>query len=362
MRRIRTFYSYTAQLVRLAIVMAASVAGAAVFAATHPAPRDAYEAAGAIVIPSKDGAISERVSLTRQAAELLRQPGVVSEALDRASQGSEPGSVLQRLDVKSRPEAGIVGFSVRASTRVTARTLAESLGRVVVQVIQLGQSSGELFGLRIVGDFEVGTDGWGATGPENGLGAVGIVSHGRYGGNALRVRCEVAAGCGASRVMRGQFRAGRVVTTSIWLRGRRTSSVLIVLGSASTREHADERAKVGRRWRRFVVRWTPIRNESRIAIQVVNAGPRSSDVELDGALLFTERGVLTQARERTLFAERRHAYVAPVRIVASRTGRTLTWALIGACAGLLIGLAAVSAWTFALRRHKKLRDWGRGAG
>jgi hypothetical protein len=330
--------------------MAACVAGAAFFAAQHPAPRDAYKAAGTIVIPIKGEATAGATARTLQAAELLRQPYVVSEALARAQQGSEPEGVLRELDVGAKPSAGIVGFSVRAATAATAGNLAEALGRVVVGLLQLGQATGDRFGLRIVGDFEVDAEGWGATGPEDGVGLVGVFPNGRYGGSSLRALCETAEGCGAARVIEGRFPKGRPVTVTAWIRGRRPSRVLLVLGDVTGRALRDTRADVGDEWRRFAVVWTPERNERRISLQVVNGGAGPSDVMIDGVLLVTGSDAVTEGRESRIFAERGYAYTSPIRIVGSRTGSTLEWALIGAGVGLLVGLAGLGAAMLARRR------------
>jgi hypothetical protein len=340
--------------VRLAIVMAATVAGAALFAALHPAPRDAYEAAATLVIPVRGSATAEVAPRTLQAAELVRQPSVVGQALERALQGSEPGKVLRGMEVEPRPAAGIVRFSVRAATADNATRLAEELARVTVETLQRGRSTGERFGLRILGDFETGNDGWASTGTGDGLAAVGLVPGGRYGGSALRALCDVTAGCGAARVIEGRFLQGQPVTLTAWVRGRQPSRVLLALGSARSKDRATTTASVDREWKRLELRWIPARDERRIAVAVNNAGPGLSDVDIDGVLLLADGDRLSDAQERRLFAERGYAYATPARIVGSRTGRTLRWAAIGAAAGLAVGLAAVGAWTFALRRRERL--------
>jgi hypothetical protein len=340
--------------VRLAIVMAATVAGAALFAALHPAPRDAYEAAATLVIPVQDSDAAEVAPRTLQAAELIRQPSIVGQALERAFQGSEPGRVLSGMDVEPRPRAGIVRFSVRAATARNATLLAEELARVTVEALQRGRSTGERFGLRIVGDFEVGTDRWGPTGTGDGLAAVGLVPGGRYGGSALRALCDVTAGCGVARVIQGRFQRGRPVTLTAWVRGRQPSRVLLALGSGRTNDRGGTTAAVGREWRRLEVRWVPAQDESLASLALNNAGPGLSDVDLDGVLLVTDGDRLSEAQEQRLFAERGHAYATPPRIVGSRTGRTVRWAAIGAVAGLVVGVASMVAWTLAGRRRESL--------
>jgi hypothetical protein len=332
--------------------MAATVASAALFAALHPAPRDAYEAAGTLVIPVSARGTPELKSRTLQAAELLRQPSIVSQALERALQGSEPAAALRGLEVEPRPEAGIVRFSVRAASAITAARLAEELGRVAVEALQRGRATGERFGLRIVGDFETDRDRWGPTGVGAGIAAAGLVPTGRYGGGALRALCRVAAGCGVARVIEGSFPRGRPVTMSAWIRGRQPSRVLVALGSATRGDdRTKEEAVVGRAWRRIVVHWTPARDESLASLTVSNAGPGLSDVDVDGVLLLSGAEALSEADERRLFAERGFAYATPVRVVGSRTGRTLRWAALGAGAGLVVGLAGVVGWTLAARRR-----------
>jgi hypothetical protein len=330
------------------------VAGAALFAALHPAPRDAYEAAATLVIPVRGSAAADVAPRTLQAAELVSQPSIVGEALERALQGSEPGRVLRGLDVESRPAAGIVRFSVRAATAENATRLAEALARVTVEALQRGRSTGERFGLRILGDFETGTDGWASTGTGDGLAAMGLVPGGKYGGSALRALCDVAAGCGAARVIHGRFRQGQAVTLTAWVRGRQPSRVLLALGSTGATDRAITRATVDRNWQRLEVRWVPMRDESRIFLAVNNAGPGLSDVDIDGVLLLAEGDRLSDAQEQRLFAERGYAYATQARIVGSRTGRTVRWAAIGAAAGLAVGLAAVGAWTLAVRRRERL--------
>jgi hypothetical protein len=329
------------------------VAGAALFSALHPAPRDAYEAAGTIVIPAGREAPQVEVR-TRQAAELLRQPNVVGEALERALQASEPERALRGLSVEPRPDAGVVRFSVRAATAATATRLAEELGRVAVQALQRGHATGERFGLRVAGDFEVDLNGWGPTGQDEGLARVGLVPGGRYGGGALRFLCEAAEGCGVARVIEGRFPAGRPVSLSAWVRGRRPSNVLLALGSADRNDRELREAFVDESWRRLAVSWTPREAESRISLAVANAGPGLADADVDGVILVDEGAPLTEAAERRLFAERGFAYATGVRIVSSRTGSTLSWAAIGAVVGLLVGLAGVLGWTLARGRARRL--------
>ena len=337
--------------VRLALVIAAIVAGAAIFAALHPAPRDAYEAAGTIVIPPGSSSAELRAR-TLQAAELMGQPNVVGESLERALQGSEPDEALRGLEVEPSPQTGLVRYSVRSATAETASRLAEALGRVTVESLQRGRPTGERFGLRIVGDFEVDANGWTPAGSEQGIARVGLVPGGRYGGSALRALCDVAAGCGAARVLEGRFPEGRALTLSAWVRGRQPSRVLLALGSATRSDRELVEASVGSEWKRLVVRWRPRQDESRIALGVNNAGPGLSDVDIDGVVIVTDGAPLDVAAERRVFAERGYAYATAVRIVGSRTGRTVRWAALGAGAGLLVGLAAAAAWTLASRRTR----------
>lgn len=338
---------------RLAVVLAAAVAGAALLAGLNPAPRDAYVAAGALVVVADPGAPAATSAQTLQAAEVLTLPAVVAEAAERSLLVGDGEGVRRRLDVVPRPEAGVVRYSVRGATPETAVRLGEALGRVAAEVLRVGRPPGDRFGLRVVGDFELDADGWRPAGSEAGLALVGVVPEGRYGGSALRVQCDVAAGCGAARTLEGRFSAGRPLRLSAWVRGRQPSRVLVSLGSADRVDRMSAETLVGRGWRRLAVTWRPRRDENRISLSITNPGPSSADVDIDGVVLVIERALLSGSEERRLFAARDRVYAASVRIVGVKTGPTFTWAVRGGAAGLLVGLAAVAAWTAAVGRRRR---------
>jgi hypothetical protein len=239
---------------------------------------------------------------------------------------------------------------VRAATREAAGTLAGELTRAALETLQRGQPSDSTFGARIVGDFEFDNDSWAATGVGTGVAETGRVPAGRYGGGALRALCRVTTGCGVARVIEGIYPARRRVTMTLWLRGLRPSLLLLRLGAADADDDSRKQVSVGSAWQRVVVRWRPKYDRRRVALAVNNAGPGSSDVDLDGVLLLTGTGPLTVGRERRMFTEHNYAYAAPVRVVTSRTGSTLRWAAVGAGIGLAVSFVGVSAATLARSR------------
>jgi hypothetical protein len=282
--------------VRLAFVLAAAVVGSALLAWQHPAPSNAYEAAGTLVVRTPGSTPAGVALTTRQVADLLTAPSLVSQALQQALQSGSPGTTLRTLRVHARPDAGVIRYSVDGSSRDTAASLAGQLGVVVVQTIDGTIPKGQ--SVLAADDFELGSGDWGATGVPGHVASIREVHGGLFESRGLRIACGASLGCGASRVLNGTFPAGRPLTLSVWARGRarRPSSVLAALGATATDRAKGPPALVGRAWKRLAVRWTPARRESQAVLTVAATGAGPVDVVIDGALLQKGRDILSPRR------------------------------------------------------------------
>jgi hypothetical protein len=329
----------------VALVICAAILGATILSALHPAPEDAFEAAGTIVVPAESPGIEQR---TRQAASLLAQPSTLATALEAAQSSDEAETSTDRLSVEPDLSAGVVAFRIAGATSDEARRLGDSLSAATVEALR--STAGSL-ARRVAGDFEEGFDDWTSTGPPGERASITRTPEGRYGDGALRIRCRGARGCGAARSLARRVRAGRSLAVTAWVRSPEPSRVRLTLGNSSQDGVIGRPRSVGERWRRLGLLWTP-RDEARIvvlALQSIGAGL----VDLDAVALRDTRmnpEAPTVAQERGRFGESAPAIATPVRVVSSGNGSTLAWGATGAGLGLLIGLIGLIAAGLARQR------------
>lgn len=335
----------------LALVICTAILGATFLAALHPAPKEAFEATGTVVVPADSPGLEQR---TRQVANLLRQPSMMAVALEATQSSDEAGSSAGRLSVKPDLSAGVVEFRVRGTKSDEARRLGEELSAAVVKGLRLGRSAAGRLAPQVAGDFEYGLDDWSATGPENQLATIARTPEGRYGDGALRIRCVGGEGCGAARSLNRPVRALRSLAVTAWVRSRQPSRVRLTLGTCCDDGAIGRPERVNERWRRLEVGWTPRSGDRKtvvLAMQSANPGP--SEVDLDAVALRDTRSspeAPPPAEERRRFGQSTGVVATPVRVVSSGDGSTLAWGAIGAGLGLLIGLIGVVAARLARRR------------
>lgn len=333
----------------VALVLCTTILGATFLAGLHPAPKNAFEASGTLVVPAESPGVEQR---TRQAAALLAQPSILATALETANVEEDAERATERLSVDPHPSAGVVGFRIAGATSDEAKRLAEGLGAATVEGLRLGGSAGPL-APAVAGDFEGGLDNWSATGPENRRATISRTPEGKYGDGSLRIRCSGARGCGASRSLSHRFSAGRTLAVTAWVRSRQPSRVRLTLGNCCDDGVIGRPRSVGGRWRRLELGWTPLDTGSGVVLALQNVGSRPTDVDLDAVAVRDTRlspQGLTPAEERGRFGESASAVAPPVRVVSSGTGSTLAWGAAGACLGLLIGLIGLFAARLSRRR------------
>jgi hypothetical protein len=333
--------------VGMAVVVVATVAGAAIGAALGRSPQTRYRAE-AVVVAHGPRASARALRI----AAAMRVPQVI-EAVSQASGSSE--SVVGRFSTETRPGGGLLIVKTRDVSPVRARSLADTLIVQTQMFLELLRTyRGEA---ARIGDFENDAGVWlrgprlFAAGPRD----IRVVEGGaRFNHFSLEAICPAQAGCGPSVRLYFPFRAGVTYTATGWIRSDvDTTAMTMVLGSTAVDLSQMSPRRLRKQWRPYLVNWTPTVDHSWAELTFQTAERARARFRVDGVTLSDRRlenpprqgGVV----ERFLFGARPDALALPAIFTTEIQSSTVRSTALGALVGLLFGLLALGVVVLASR-------------
>ena len=335
----------------LIVLLAAPIAGAAIFAGLHPPPEFRYRAE-ANVLAGDGEAASE--SLVRLAGTLLL-PRIL-RAAGTAVGAPQPPSP-ERVTVREEDRARILRVEVRDRSREAALRLVESLLAHAITFVETGDGIRDE-SVAPIADFEDATDGLITTSafasPPWRTKRTSRAA--RYGEKSLRVSCRRRPACGVSLRVPFPFREGGTYLAQAWARSPSTRTLVsLVMGAKPSDLAAGRAERLGRGWRSYQVEWSPRRSSSHDDIALQIEGSAATTYDLDGVSLR-----ISAARRmkdgRAFRAARDRLLPLPAQAAGEVEPNAAPWALRGAGVGLAAGLAAVAAGAAATRRRDRQQE------
>jgi hypothetical protein len=341
-----------------------SVAGAAIAAAIHSTSGLSYEADAVVVIASDPP--NQRGSFRRARWQLLaaslRQPAVAAAAQRRGLAGS-PRSLAAKIRLSGDPVSGLLVVRARDQTPARAIAVANAFAQAGAQFVEDAYTS--TAGVIAAADFESGLRAWDNSQAAFALqpGQLSLTTGlARFNEHALRVACPGSENCGTWTTLDYPFRRGERYTATAWVRSTRADARLRLLFGTNTDLAMDSERQPGSRWRRMTVSWRPRAATSAAHLAVATSGGPPGMFDLDGMAIW-ENAVLerpeqtqiaTREREERLFDEVPALTTFPARSIGTvGPSGPVFWALAGAAAGLLAGLAGIGAGSAAGRRRDR---------
>ena len=336
------------------VLVVGTVAGAAVGAGLHPAPKFRYTAEAVI---DSHGARSDYAARKRLARLVETfDLGQVTQAVRETT--NLTGDIRNRVTVSANSATDLVRVKARERSPTAAVALANAYATQAVNFVKVLDSvRGERLPL---GDFESGLDGWSAVSrfaaPPTSLRVVHNTA--RFSSSALRVTCAPQAGCGPSLHIYYPFEARTIYEAAGWARastGRPRTTM--VFGANPSDYTAIVPIRLRKSWTRYRVRWNPRHDHPVAELTFQTAAKRPAQFYVDGVSMSV--GVSNVARrsdgganEARVFTNRLSADISPAspgRTIRSRTAR---WAVIGAVVGLAAALWTVGIGWSATRRRQ----------
>lgn len=328
------------------LLLALPIGLAALGAGLHPAPTKSYgaEAALGIGVGARDGLTERVVGLT-----------AVNSIRAEARQDI-PGTVEE---ITSRVEGDLVILGTRAATQEAASAYANTFAQRVAVLARLGPD-----GAVSIGDFESGLGAWDppagvfSTAPDD----QSVSSTARFGDGALLVDCDDDVSCGPSTALSYAFSKGTgyEFTASVRPDTKRGVFVSLVAGATADDVITTEPERIGKRWRRLTVIWTPHKDRASAVVSLQVARP-SGPYLVDGVAVTDPLAATLPKPEdglkgrdlRRLERDARALSVVPARPTERISGSTANWALGGLALGGLMALAALLAGRAASRRRRE---------
>lgn len=339
------------------------VSGAAIAAAFHSTSGLSYQADAVIVIPSDQPRLNgaRRVARWRLLSAGVRQPAVAASAQRRGVPGT-PRSLVSKVEVRGDPVSGLLVVRARDSTPAGALAIANAFAQAGVEFAEDAYRNEP--GSIAATDFEGGLREWDVSHSALAVapGALSLTTGAaRFNDHAVRVSCSIADNCGTTATVDYAFRRGELYTASGWVRSVDDASrIRLYFGTISDAAEGRER-QPGSTWRRITVSWRPRQNTGAAYLAVARSGREPATFHVDGVAIWEaaaleeppERPLVTREREERLFDEVPTITAFPARSIGSiGPSGPVPWALIGAAAGLLVGLAGIGAGRAAVRRDR----------
>lgn len=258
-----------------------------------------------------------------------------------------PGGALAVEVRGSTPQQAIAGANTVASQLV-------ALGDLLIG----GRAGQDTF---VVGDFEHRIDGWGAysmfsSGPR------GFSFDRRYpqlGQYDLMVSCSTSPGCGVTRIFPFGLTPRLRYTVSAWVRAAGAPVTVALVFGEDPRDYVSSTSKrIGSRWVRLSVDWTPQSTASSPEISVQRTGGRGTGFGVDHVTLrdpVLDRGTArfqSRALTSALAGDRASNYV-PALSASVVPVSTLLGVGGGILVGLFLGLAGLVVGRAAARRQSQ---------
>lgn len=315
----------------------------------HPQSIYRYKAEALILVESP--ATSERQAALARLEALRREIFLAHVAEAARRQSGAEGNLRDRLTLEDGPQDG-VRIIVRDRSETGAVALANAFAAQALNFPAVETSDSVS-----LGDFETGTEQWGATRSVFSLppAEMRVVSETpKEGASSLRVVCSGDPGCGVSLLVTRSFRTGITYTASAWLRSKSaTAAIGLVLG-ANSEDFATGGGRLRSAWTQYSVEWTPTRNVTGAELSIQIDAQRPATFDVDNVVLGEQRAA-RESRSRLGRRARGEQALAVVPAVPSGTtgGATVTWTLIGGGLGLLVAIAAVGFGLLARRRQHR---------
>lgn len=337
----------------LIVLLAAPIAGAAIFAGLHPPPEFRYRAEANVLGGDGEAASEslERLAGTLLLPQILRATGIAV--------GSPQPISPEHVTVREQDGAGILRVAVRDRARETALRVAESLVAHAIIFLETGNAIRDE-SVAPIADFEDATDGLittsAFTSPPSRAKRTSRTA--RYGEKSLRVSCRWRPACGVSLRVPFPFREGGTYLARVWARSASASArtpVSLVMGAKPSDFAAGRAEPLRKGWHSYQVEWSPRRSFSRADIALQIQGRAATIFYLDGVSLRTSGA--RRVKDAPAFrAARNRLLPLPARAAGKLEPNAAPWALRGAGLGLAVGLAAVAAGAAASRRRDRQQE------
>lgn len=339
----------------VALLLSLPVLGAGIGAVIQRSPSSVPFRARAIVLPPiLAGGQPAPTAVSQMLASVVRAGAVSTETgppgtntLPRMRATNLPGGALAVEIQGSTPQEAIGGANAVASQLV-------ALGDLLIA----GRAGHDTFP---IGDFEHGMDGWGAYSVFSGVpsGFSFDRRHPQLGQADLVVSCSSSPGCGVARIFPFALAPRVRYAASAWVRAAGAPvSLALVLGQDQGDYGSSIPKRVGSRWTRLSVAWTPQRSAPSPELSVQRAGGRGVVFAVDHVTLrdpVLGRGTAflsSSALGAALAGDRASTYVPALSASAVRDS-----AVYGAGGGILVGLfvalAGIAAGRVAARRQSQ---------
>lgn len=297
----------------------------------------------------------------RYIERFARMPDVITAAATAA--GFKPRHLAQHTKVElDEPTASLL-VSARDDTVSSAKVLAVALANQAAAGAQRALRSSNRR-TEVLGDFEAGAGTWNAlpsSPPFPATNARPGTGSGRTGSGFLAVSCRPAPGCGVTSVVNRLFENRARQRITAWARARTGKPSVRLLAGVLAKDLVESQSvRLGPAWRPISVTWRPSQPFASTTLGVEVDGATKSRFDLDHITLVAphplERPDLPSqlSKKGDLRAVDRGKYVSiPPALATGTSGRLpVAAALVGAGAGLLIGLSSMVAGGVAARRRR----------
>jgi hypothetical protein len=330
-------------LLVVALLVACTGTGAAIAAAIHPAPSADFRAESVVAVgatkpefqPVAWHTLAQVLALADIRAAIARSAGVEPSALRIGALGDPRSSLITIYADGSSPGQADLLTS-------TAMAIALNFLRQTVYPAAITRSA-----------FNESTEGWDLGNgifvfPPTQLLQTRALGHAAAG--ALSVTCAVA-GCGPYLVLDRAFRRDTGYTAVGWVKAAPSTRLRIVLGSTPQDVAVGPTIAGTEGWGRLSVTWTPQSNASHavVTFQVISRG--ASHFNIDDVEVGSREAIRTGASP--VGAAQYRVVSDPVVIGTLGAGDTAIWAVGGAVAGLLVGVAGAAAAAAAAARDRR---------
>jgi hypothetical protein len=331
-----------------ALIVACTGVGAALGAGTHTRTPTKFRSVSVLEVRASTPALQSVAWHTL--GQALTLPLVRAEIAKLA--GQELSSL--RVGIGGDPESSLVPVYADATSSTQADALANATASVAVDFLRKPAYASSI----TRSTFDGSTDGWDVghgifVVPASHIAQTDLLAH--SGSGSLMVTCLIA-GCGPYLVLARTFLRGATYTASGWVKVAPSTRMRLVLGSTPQDVSVGATTSGTNRWRRLFVEWTP-QSEATSAVvtfQVMSSG--GSQFNIDDVEVGPQAAVKLGAAPPTVTpkaSEAQYSVVTPANVSGTLdSDDTAIWAVGGAGAGFLIGIAAAAAGTAAARRRR----------
>jgi hypothetical protein len=330
-----------------ALIVACTGVGAALGAGTHARAPTKFRSVSVLEVRASTPALQSVAWHTL--GQALTLPLVRTEIAKLA--GQELSGL--RVGVGGDPESSLVPVYAYATSPTQADALANATASVAVDFLRQPAYASSI----TRSTFDGSTDGWDVghgifVVPASHIVQTDLLAH--NGSGSLAVTCLIA-GCGPYLVLARTFLRGTTYRASGWVKASPGTRMRLVLGSTPQDVSVGVTTSGTKRWRRLFVDWTPQSGAASAVVTFQVMSSRSSQFNIDDVEVGPQKLDATSPTVTPKASKARYSVVTPANITGTvDSDDTAIWAVGGAGAGLLVGIAAAAAG-IAAARGRRLR-------